>query len=290
MRSLLAVMMLIMLLAPAATGWGADIVGTWKTEDNQALKLSYRDDNHIRMDTAPDSYILVCGSKAYLLNRVQGKWQASDLDQMVAMMKQMFGKGDLDPQALAEVKPRFEPTGRTETIAGFKGEVYEVTYTGADGKEEQTEVALCKDPDVKRLNQGWSSLASRLAQMLGRDTAEALKQATKASMEQGLGGMLRTGNEMVLQSLEKPSLSASHYELPPGVEMVNMGETGAEAVGPAGGAAGRKKAYGEDLATDAADEVRDTAEEGAREIKDEAKEEAKDSMKEGMRKAIEGLW
>lgn len=285
MRSLIV---MITLLATAATGW-ADIVGTWKTEDNQALKLSYRDDNHIRMDTGPDSYILVSGSKAYLLSRERGTWQASDLDQMVAMMQQMFGKGDLDPQALVEVKPRFEPTGRTESIAGFKGEVYKVTYVDPDGKEERTEVVLSKDPDVKRLNQGWSSLASRLAQMLGKDTAEALEQATKASMEQGLGGMLRTGNEMVLQSLEKPSLSASHYELPPGVEMVGIGETGAGAARQAGSEAG-ETGLGEDLASEAAGEIRDTAEEGAREIKDEAKEEAKDTMKKGMRKAIEGLW
>lgn len=296
MRSMLAI--LAFLAATASTGW-ADIVGTWKTGGNESLKISYRDDNHIRMDTGPDSYMLISGSKAYMLTRSRGKWQAHDLDEMAAMM-QMFGKGALDPKAIAESEPRLESTGRTETIAGFKGEVYRAMYKDASGRDHWTEVVLSDHPDVKKLNQGWSGLVSRMAQMLGKDTAEALKQATKAAQEQGLGGMLRSGDDMILQSLEKPSLSASHYELPRGVEFVSMPDMGAGAAQRSGTEAAGK-GYGKDIASEAGSEVADTAKgtakefgdtakEEARDISDEAKEEAKESVRGGMRRAIEGLW
>jgi len=72
-----------------------------------------------------------------------------------------------------------------------------------------------------------------------------------------------------MQSLEKTSLSASHYELPKGVEMVHMPKMG--------GAAAE------------ADEE-DYLSESTREISKTGQDEAKQSAKDSVRKAIRGLW
>lgn len=283
MRSIFVV---LALLTTTGAGW-ADVVGTWKTGDKQSLKISYRDDNNVRMDAGSEGYMLVSGNKVYMVSRAEGKWQAMDMDEMSGMMK-MFGKSPSGASAIPTEKPRFESTGQEETIAGYKGEVYRVTYAGSSGSSYQEEVVLSDHPDVKKLNQAWIVLASRMAQMMGRDTAEELEQATKAAQEQGYGGMLRSGDDMILQSLEKPSLKASHYKLPQGVEIVHMPNMGGgvpqEAdVGTSHGASGPSGTREEGNEEDVVSET-------AREMGDTAKEEAKDSAKRGMKKALEGLW
>jgi hypothetical protein len=215
------------------------------------------------MEAGPEGYILVSGDKAYMVNRSKGKWKAFDMDEMSGMMK-MFGQGGTTAETMENYRPHFEPTGRKETIAGYKGEVYRVTYEDSSGRKQEQEMVLSDHPDVKKLNRAWISLASRMGQMTGRDVAEALEQATRESWEKGYGGMLRSGDDMVLEKIEKPSLKASHYRLPEGVEMVHMSnmETGEE----------------------------DFVSETSRELEEEAKREAKDSAKRGMKRALRSLW
>ena len=68
--------------------------------------------------------------------------------------------------------------------------------------------------------------ASRMAQMLGQDSARKLDQSLKSAKMKGYGGMLRYGKDMILQSVEKPSLDIAHYQLPPGVKMMDMPSAG----------------------------------------------------------------
>ncbi len=129
MRTQLIALACLACLVTTGTAW-ADLVGTWKTDNNDSFKISFRDKEHIRMEAGPDAYILVSGDKVYMVNRTKGKWKAVDMDEMSGMMK-MFGKGTVNAKAIEGNKPHFEPTGRKETIAGYKGEVYRVTYSDA---------------------------------------------------------------------------------------------------------------------------------------------------------------
>jgi hypothetical protein len=189
----------------------------------------------------------------------------------MAGMMNMFGQNPASATGQRAGKTRFEPTGRKETVAGYKGEVYRLIYTDASGKTREEEVVLSNHPDVKELNKSWIVLASRMSQIMGRDAAEELRQATEAAQKHGYGGMLRSGEDMVLKSLEKTSLKDSHYQLPKGVEMVNMQDPG--------GAVTKGQGSQEDHLSESAGEISETAQ-------DEAKESAKDSV----RKAIRGLW
>ena len=264
MRSIILV---LAFLATAGTSW-ADIVGTWKTGGDQSLTISYRDKDHIRMDAGSEGYMLVSGSKVYMVTRTGDELNAMDMDEMAGMMK-MFGQNTPSATGNKAGQTRFEPTGRKETVAGYKGEVYRVIYTDVSGKTHEDEVVLSNHPDIKKLNQSWVALASRMSQIMGRDAAEELRQATQAAREHGYGGMLRSGDDMILESLEKPSLKASHYQLPKGVEMVQMPNTGGKP-------------------TEADQE--DYLSESAREISKTAGDEAKESAKDSVRKAIRGLW
>jgi hypothetical protein len=282
MRTKLIVSACLACLTTTGAAW-ADLVGTWKTEDNNSLKISYRDKNHVRMEAGQDGYILVSGDKVYMVNRTKGKWQAVDMDEMSGMMK-MFGKGDLNAKSGEHYRPRFEPTGRKETVAGYTGEVYLVTYADGSGGKQEQEMVMSDHPDVKKLNEAWVSLASRMAQMTGKDMAEALESATKEAREKGYGGILRSGDEMVLEKIEKPSLKASYYQLPAEAELVHMSGMGKggsyhAATESSPGASGTQQGDEEDFVSETANE-----------LKDEAKQEGKDSVKKNLKKALHGLW
>ena len=78
MRRILMSVCLLLFVCTGST-WAGDIVATWKYTDGSTMKLSARDDQHIRMDTAPDSYTLLTGSKVYMVQKDDEGWQATDM-------------------------------------------------------------------------------------------------------------------------------------------------------------------------------------------------------------------
>ena len=203
----------------------ADIVATWRMKDGANTKLSFRDDNHVRIDTnEKDTYMLVKDKKVYMVRKEEGQWTAFDMDQMADMMK-MFGKKNKQFNK-TDFNEKYRDTGRYETIAGYKGKVFEVEYTDHQGQKKTDEMVLSKHKDVERIHKGWMVFASRMAQMLGQDSARNLDQSLKSAKMKGYGGMLRYGKDLILQRVDKPSLKISHYQLPPGVKMMDMPSMG----------------------------------------------------------------
>ena len=222
MRAIILGMLIVLLTADFGS---ADIVATWKLSDGATTKLSIRDDQHVRIDTnEKDTYMLVKDQKVYMVRKEDGQWTAFDMDQMAEMMK-MFKKNSKQIKD-QDFQEKFTDTGRFETIAGYKGKVFEVEYTDDTGKKKTDEIVLSKDKDVERIHKGWVVFASRMAQMLGQDSARKLDQSLKSAKMKGYGGMLRYGKDMVLQKVEKPSLDIEYYQLPPGVKMMDMPSMG----------------------------------------------------------------
>ena len=203
----------------------ADIVATWRMKDGANTKLSVRDDKHVRIDTnEKDTYMLVKDKKVYMVRKEDGQWTAFDMDQMADMMK-MFGRKNKQFNK-TDFNEKYRDTGRYETIAGYKGKVFEVEYTDHQGQKKTDEMVLSKHKDVERIHKGWMVFASRMAQMLGQDSARNLDQSLKSAKMKGYGGMLRYGKDLILQRVDKPSLKISHYQLPPGVKMMDMPSMG----------------------------------------------------------------
>ncbi len=280
----------LILLMTTGTGWAKDISGTFKTDNKHSFTIDYKDEEHMKMWSGPDNYVLVSGPKTYAVNRVQGKWKAYDMDEMAAITKK-YGKGP-DPDKIKGGKLHFEYAGREETIATYTGKVYWVTYTDASGKSEKEEMVLSDHPDVRKLHEAWISLATRMAKMFDEDTEEAMEQVSRMADEKGYGGILRAGDDMILESLDKITRKASYYQLPKDVELVHaedMGNFGGGApfAGGAGsyqgGAAGQAGNYMKD-------EAKGFASETAGELKDEGKQELKETTKDEAKKFIKSLW
>ncbi len=191
-----------------------DIVATWKYTDGSTITLSARDDQHIRLDTANDSYTLLTGGKTYAVQKTDEGWQATDMEKMASMMGGMFGGGQKKIN-VEDYKATYKYTGRTETIAGYKGKIYRVEVKDGSGKlVSSDELVLSKSKDIRRVNMAMVRISSKsfggAISGLAKSTEEAQKQADQ------YGSVLRYGKDMKLVTVKKLSLKSSHFELPKG--------------------------------------------------------------------------
>jgi hypothetical protein len=204
----------LLLFVFTGSAWAGDIVATWKYSDGSAITLSARDDQHIRLDTANDSYTLLTGEKTYMVQKTDEGWQATDMDKMASMMGGMFGGGQKKIN-VDDYKASYKYTGRTETIAGYKGKIYQVEVKDGSGKVVSSdELVLSKSKDIRRVNMAMVRISSKsfggAMSGLAKSTEEAQKQADQ------YGSVLRYGKDMKLVAVKKLSLKSSHFELPKG--------------------------------------------------------------------------
>ena len=213
MRRILMSVCLLLFVCTGST-WAGDIVATWKYTDGSTMKLSARDDQHIRMDTAPDSYTLLTGSKVYMVQKDDDGWQATDMEKMAGMMGGMFG-GQKKKVNVDDYKTTYKYTGKKETIAGYKGKVYRVEVRDGAGKlVSSDELVLSKSKDILRVNMAMARISSKMTGLavsgLSANPEAIKKQADK------YGSVLIYGKDMTLVAVKKSSLKSSHYELPKG--------------------------------------------------------------------------
>ncbi len=235
-RILISVFLLLFVLT--GTALAKDIVATWKYTDGATMTLSTRDDQHIRMDTATDSYTLLTGGKVYAVSKGDDGWQATDMAQMAGMMGGMFGQKKA-PSA-DDYKATYKYTGRTETIAGYKGKVYKVEVRDGAGKlVSSDELVLSKAKEIRRVNMAMVQISSKMTSMsmpgMAKSAAAAKKQADQ------YGSVLRYGKDMKLTSVKYASLKSDYFDLPKGTRQQKI-QTPPKAPQASSGSANEKPA------------------------------------------------
>lgn len=194
----------------------ADVTGTYQMEDTRMV-ISVRDDNHVRMDVDKNNFLLLTGSKTYSVRKEGKGWVAMDMAEIGKMTSAMGGMPfagadeDYDDSADGE----FRDTGRTETVAGYKGRVYEVT--DADG--ERYEVVLTNHKDITSLTRGMVRFGQQSAQNMGFADAMDLPLDVVNS---GYTGMLRQDKNVKLLSVDTSDKGKGYFELPSGTTMQTM--------------------------------------------------------------------
>lgn len=194
----------------------ADMIGTYQMTDDDGghkntMTIQYKDDQHIRMETGQGNYVLITGARVYAVSNHKGKITAVDLDTMPKFTPPKTA------EPASKGKGSMVKTGRTEVIAGIKGDVYEIT--SEDG--EKMEAVMSSDKRAGALTRAFVAFAKRMSQTMGNDTASSMEFAL-ARAGKGYGAILRANNNFVLQSLKEASLPASNYQLPPGVTPTAM--------------------------------------------------------------------
>ncbi|MFV0422073.1 hypothetical protein [Oleidesulfovibrio sp.] len=182
MRRIL-LMMCCLLAVPVLTYAGSDIVATYKYADGNMMTLCTRDAGHVRMDTSPDSYMLLKGDKVYAVSKDdEGNWHAMDLDQMQGMggFTSMFGGG------ASEYEVRYEKQNKSEKVAGYSGKVYTaIVYEG--GKVvSRDDIVLSTHADIKKLSDGWNAIAARMGQAMGPQMAQFVEHSSREAKKWGM--------------------------------------------------------------------------------------------------------
>lgn len=195
----------------------ADVSGTYQMEDTRMV-ISVRDDNHVRMDMDKNNFLLLTGSKTYSVRKEGKGWVAMDMAEIGKMTSAMGGMpfaGTDEDYDDDSADGEFRDTGRTETVAGYKGRVYEVT--DADG--ERYEVVLTNHKDITSLTRGMVRFGQQSAQNMGFADAMDLPLDVVNS---GYTGMLRQDKNVKLLSVDTSDKGKGYFELPSGTTMQKM--------------------------------------------------------------------
>ncbi|MFZ5579020.1 MAG: hypothetical protein ACOZAQ_00975 [Pseudomonadota bacterium] len=220
------------------TGWclllpllaQADVTGVYQITDEQrrdagTLTIQMKDDRHVRWemrerkDAAVVSSMLMLGDKLYTITP---EGEVMDMSAMGALMGGRT-KSQSVPGSVGQDKGesfRIDPAGRTETVAGIKGEVYRWTGGGQSG-----EVVLSDDGRAKALARAMERMGERLDQAFeGRSYTPPLHDAPAlrnkgvlSSNEQNSGGMRLVRVDEAAIPPERFVLPAKPTALPKGI-------------------------------------------------------------------------
>ncbi len=191
----------------------ADLKGTYQLKKDKPLALSFRDNRHMLAAVGNDKRLLMKGDETWVMTLQGNNWLAVDANSAAGLLAVLRKKHDAD---LPTGPMQLRSLNRTEQVAGYTGEVFELS----DGSK-QYEVVLTDNPDVLALTNAWRSIAARVAQHLEQRDIERLQQALAVIPQQGKGGLLRQGDGLKLTAIDK-KVSAADFDFPAGTQKMQL--------------------------------------------------------------------
>ncbi len=204
----------------------ADLVGTWNVSSGQTITVHYKDDNHIRMDIDQGAYMLILGNKAYSVTNQGGQRMVIDLDSMGGMMQ---AYGSMINQQVEDNFEKFDPAAikiskksKRETVAGYKGTVYEVTIPGPKGAKTEEFVAS-NNPRVIKFQHAFIAMSEKMMKLMASDQSlDHFNHAVELVVKKEMGGLLRYGKDVKLGSLKEVNVDPATYRLPKNTMMMSI--------------------------------------------------------------------
>ena len=178
---------------------------TYETETGETAMSFEFGDNIARMNAGEDNYFLLSGNQQYMVSRSEEGWQVLEIGSMTKALIS-FASGYAEQMTGSTEAGELEPTGRTERVAGIKGEVYR--YYDEEEKTE-VEVVLTKNRDVVEANR---AMMETFASLFGEDEVRA--QSEEAFWGKGLLLSRSEDSEFRLASVSDKAVPKSRFELP----------------------------------------------------------------------------
>jgi hypothetical protein len=169
-----------------------------------AMSFEFRNDM-ARMNFSEDNYFIVSEDVQYMVSRTEEGWQVLEIGSMTKALVS-FASQYAEQMTGATQAGELEPTGRTERVAGIKGEVYR--YYDEEEKTE-VEVVLTKNRDVVEANR---AMMETFASLFGEDDLRA--QSDQAFWGKGLLLSRSEDSEFRLASVSGKAVPKSRFELP----------------------------------------------------------------------------
>ncbi len=190
----------------------ADYVVEYKLEEGSQT-ITYKDAQHHKFTTHSEgtqSHIYRIGEKIYMVSVEDGQTQVVDMDEMRSLIG-AFGASASQGQ-VKEDKFRIKKTGKKETIAGVKGEVW-IVEGEMDAEPYRDEVVMTQD---KRVVATFDAMMGTIMKM--GEGVEGLDQDFQ--FEKGWAPI--KAQQMELKSVAERSVDAGEYELPKNAQVQKM--------------------------------------------------------------------
>lgn len=214
-RSLLAVAPLLLLPSLVFAGGKATLISSAESmqiagqtieEESSKISIVWSDTDTLRMDFGdPSHYLIMQGGKAYSINQEGGETMVMDMESMAAMVQAMSGKESKDDPfgGIDSIKP----TKANETVAGINGQIYDMTWTEANGSQKSATAVLTDNPLVVEMTYAY---LNSISAMTGAKSMQRFLDALPNNKH----GMLKVGDQFYVESIEKADPPASTFELP----------------------------------------------------------------------------
>lgn len=207
-------LLLMVLLSSTAL---ADLKGTFSIPGQAAMTIYYLDDEHIRVDSPKQGFLLVSGDKVYTVVNQGGMRIAIDMAQMGQMIKDFQDQSQDQKKSTKTPDAEIVATDRRETVAGYDGIVHRVTVDGVT-----SEAVLTDDKDVVALTQGFLNAINRLGQSVNPGLGLDIDDMLAKVRETGYPGILRQEQGFELKSVETVDKGADFYRLPEDVQVMGQ--------------------------------------------------------------------
>ena len=195
--AVLAATMATLLAGTASAGTATIMNG------KDATTIEYAGDK-LRMNTDDEGYMVIRDGRMYVVT------DGTVMD--ASSMMGMFGAAIPAPGPSAAKVEKLSNTGRTETIAGILGEIWEIRYIDDDGKAKTSEVVLSGDARAREFQAALGLMTRTLLNAAGKDTRGA--DVMLREFESRKRGMLRMDDEFRVSALTDQRVAEDRFSLP----------------------------------------------------------------------------
>ena len=203
---------LLLFAGPLLAG-GKATIKSGQGSQSVIMTLEYADVDKVRMNMPQqqegNGYMLMRDGKAWMVMDMQGQVMVMDMAQMAGMARGMGGPPQ--DEAIKQELIKSKRTGRKETVAGYDGEVYEITWRDNFGTHT-AEAVLSTHPDVVEYSRAWMNFAQSMDSSMGHNAGS--KNSIGSFLDKEGKGILKMGDEFVVVSIKTGNIGDSRFKLP----------------------------------------------------------------------------
>lgn len=213
----------MMLYVMTAVVWG-DYTMVFSTNNDAAKSiLKHHDKTHMKFESFDGktnvSSLYVIADKAYIVSKSEDGLTYMDTDEMQKLLSTLGNIASYEMQtdySKMRKESQFKILSKkgSKRVAGFKGEVWEVSYL-EDGKTIHDEIVVTKDKELKSALHDWSTTVNRV--LKPRKPLEIEKM-----FEIEPGYYVIKSNQMQLESFDRTKLASTELSLPKGAKKQSM--------------------------------------------------------------------
>ncbi|EED30475.1 conserved hypothetical protein [gamma proteobacterium NOR5-3] len=196
---------------------------TMNSKEGGATVFEYRD-QLLRIDIPgqENSYVILRDNTIYSVIQQDGNTIVMDAGSAMKSMG-VNAAASVPSDINAEVVS-LKKTGRTEVVAGIKGDVYELKFKDENGEAQSEELVLSDDARALEFRDALFQMLE-IAATLTSNSAPENTQSMRAQLEGIDAGMLRFGSEFAVTTIDDRAIDPARFELP--AEPMNLNGIGA---------------------------------------------------------------